>query len=110
PAGVEALLRRASRGCALARAPVEGVPSAALKAAARRAARVVFLSFEARRFPGQAATLRLLAKSAPRRTVAVLVRSSRDLDLCPRAMTVVDARGYRAVSLQAALSAVLEDA
>jgi hypothetical protein len=68
----------------------------------------VFLCFEARRFPGQAAALKLLAREAPAKTAAVLIRSSRDLDLCPRAMTVVDAAGYRLVSLEAALGRVLE--
>lgn len=110
PAGLDAVIRRAARGCAFARAPVATTALGGLADAARRAERVVFLCFEARRFPGQAAALKLLAKTAPKKTAAVLIRSSRDLDLCPRAMTVADARGYRAVSLEAALSAVLEDA
>lgn len=108
PAGPEALARRVARGCAVARAPVERTGLASFKSAVARAERVVFLSFEARRFPGQAAALAHLAKAAPRKTAAVLIRSSRDIDLCPREMTVADARGYRAVSLEAALSAVLE--
>jgi len=108
PAGPEALIRRLARGAKFARAPVESVELGALCAAVARAARVVFLCFEARRFPGQAAALKLLARTAAAKTVAVLIRSSRDLDLCPRAMTVVDAAGYRLVSLEAALGRVLE--
>jgi hypothetical protein len=72
----------------------------------RKAERVVFLCFEARRFPGQAATLKLLARTAAKKTVAVLIRSSWDLPLCPKAMTVVDAAGYRLVSIEAALSLI----
>ncbi len=66
----------------------------------------MFLCFEARRFAGQAATLKLLAKTAAKKTAAVLIRSSWDLALCPKAMTVVDAAGYRLVSVEAALSLI----
>jgi beta-N-acetylhexosaminidase len=108
PAGPEALVRRLARGARIARAPVESADVEKLKAPVARAARVVFLCFEARRFPGQAAALKLLAREAAAKTAAVLIRSSWDLELCPRAMTVVDAAGYRLVSLEAALRRVLE--
>jgi beta-N-acetylhexosaminidase len=109
PGGPEALLRRLAPDAAFARTPVEKTGLGSLPAAVRRAERVVFFCFEARRFPGQAAALKLLARTAAKKTAAVLIRSSRDLDLCPKALTVVDSAGYRAVSLEAALSSVLED-
>jgi beta-N-acetylhexosaminidase len=108
PRGPEALVRRRAPGARLVRVPVESRDLRDLPAAVRRAERVVFLCFEARRFPGQTAALKLLARAAPRRTAAVLIRSSWDLELCPKDMTVVDAAGYRLVSLEAALDLVLE--
>jgi beta-N-acetylhexosaminidase len=107
PGGPEALARRMAPGCAFALAPVAGTDLGRLPELAKRASRIVFLCFEARRFPGQAAALRLLAKTAAAKTAAVLVRSSWDIDLCPKTMTVVDAAGYRLVSLEAALSRVM---
>lgn len=109
PGGPEALVRARARGASFARVPVEGRDLGGLEAAARRAERVVFLCFEARRFPGQAAALRLLARAARIKTAAVLIRSPRDLDLCPAGMTVVDAAGYRNASLEAALDLTLEE-
>ncbi len=106
PGGPEALVRRLCPDAVVARAPVEKTGLGRLAAAVRRAQRVVFPCFEARRFPGQAATLHLLARTAAEKTVAVLIRSSWDLDLCPKAMTVVDAAGYRLVSLESALSLI----
>ena len=106
PGGPEALVRRLCPDAVVARAPVESKSAGALQAAVRKAERVVFLCFEARRFPGQAATLKLLARTAAKKTVAVLIRSSWDLPLCPKAMTVVDAAGYRLVSIEAALSLI----
>ncbi len=107
PLGPEALVRHLMRGCAFARAPVVGEDLGSFPELARRAKRVIFLCFEARRFPGQAAALRLFAKTAAAKTAAVLIRSSWDIDLCPKTMTVVDAAGYRLVSLEAALSRVV---
>jgi beta-N-acetylhexosaminidase len=109
PRGPETLVRTLARGATIVRAPVEAKGLGALEAAVKKADRVVFLCFEARRFPGQAAALKLLAKTAAKKTAAVLIRSSWDLDLCPKDMTVVDAAGYRLVSLEAALALVLED-
>jgi beta-N-acetylhexosaminidase len=106
PGGPEALVRRLCRGADVVRAPVEKTGLGRLEAAARRAERVVFLCFEARRFPGQAAALKLLARTAAKKTAAVLLRSPWDLSLCPKAMTVVDAAGYRLVSIEAALSLI----
>jgi len=99
-------VRRLCPDIKIARAPVETDKAGALSAAVARAERVVFLCFEAKRFPGQAAALKLLAKTAAKKTVAVLIRSSWDLSLCPKAMTVVDAAGYRLVSVEAALAQV----
>lgn len=107
PGGPEALIRRLARGCAVARSPVAGADLGRLPELAAKADRVVNVCFEARRFPGQAAALAMLSKTAARKTASVLVRSSWDLELCPAAMTVVDAAGYRLVSLEAALSRVL---
>ncbi len=107
PGGPEALARRLAPGCSFARAPITSDNLGRLPELARRADRIVFLAFEARRFPGQAAALRLLAKTAAAKTAAVLIRSSWDLALCPGTMTVVDAAGYRLVSLKAALSLVM---
>lgn len=109
PAGPEALVRRRARGCTVARTPVDAAELGRLDGAIAAADRVVFLCFEARRFPGQNAVLKLLARTAAAKTVAVLIRSSRDLDLCPKDMTVVDARGYRMVSLESALDAALKE-
>jgi len=109
PGGPEAMIREMAPRARYARAPVEKTDLSGLAAAVKSAERVVFLCFEARRFPGQAAALKLLAKSAAKKTVTVLIRSSWDLSLCPKDMTVVDAAGYRLVSLEAALSAVLEN-
>lgn len=106
PGGPEALVRRRARGARVALAPVESAETAALAAEIRRAERIVYLCFEARRFPGQAAVLKALAKAAADRTAAVLIRSSWDLALCARSMTVVDSAGYRLVSLEAALDRV----
>ena len=109
PGGPEALIRRRAAPARVVRAPVETTDLGALEKAARAAERVLFLCFEARRFPGQKAALRLLARSAASKTAAVLIRSPRDLDLCPKGMTVLDAGGYRLASLEAALSRALED-
>lgn len=107
PGGPEALARRLAPGCSFTRAPIAAADLGRLPELARRAERIVFLCFEARRFPGQAAALRLLAGTAAAKTAAVLIRSSWDLDLCPKTMTVVDAAGYRLVSLEAALARTL---
>jgi len=107
PGGPEALARRMAPGCAFALAPVAETDLGRLPELVKRAKRVVFLSFEARRFPGQAAALKLLAGTPASKTATVLIRSSWDLALCPRAMTVVDSAGYRLVSLEAALARVL---
>lgn len=107
PSAPEALVRRLARGAAAARTPIETVDLGRLEEAVRRAVKIVFLCFEARRFPGQAAVLKLLSKKAANRTATILIRSSCDLDLCPEDMTVVDARGYRLASLEAALRRVL---
>ena len=106
PGGPQALVRRLCPDAVVARAPIEKTNLGRLEETVRRAGRVVFPCFEARRFPGQAATLKLLARTAAKKTVAVLIRSSWDLDLCPEAMTVVDAAGYRLVSIEAALSLI----
>jgi beta-N-acetylhexosaminidase len=106
--GPEKLVRRLARGARVALAPIETTDLGDVADAVTAADRVVFLCFEARRFPGQAAVLQMLAASAAAKTAAVLIRSSWDLDLCPPRMAVVDAAGYRLASLEAALDLVLE--
>ncbi len=108
PKAPEALVRRLTRGARVARTPILTGELGRLPDLIRNAERVVFLCFEARRFPGQAAALRLLSRLAPAKTVAVAIRSSWDIDLCPKTMTVVDAAGYRLVSIEAALDLILE--
>lgn len=107
PGAPLALVRKLARGAAVTTAPVATTELGSLAARARHADRVVFLCFEARRFPGQAAALKALAKAAPAKTAAVLIRSPWDLELLPKKTTVVDAGGYRLVSLEAALARVL---
>ncbi len=102
--GPEALIRRLSPGCVVVRSPVSSTELGRLPELAAKASRVVNVCFEAKRFPGQAAALKLLSRTAARKTASVLIRSSWDLELCPQTMTVVDAAGYRLVSLEAALS------
>jgi beta-N-acetylhexosaminidase len=106
PGGPEALIRRLCPDAAVARVPIEKTKLVGLSAAVKRAERVVFLCFEARRFPGQAAALKALSRGAAKKTAAVLIRSSWDLALCPKTMTVVDCAGYRNVSVEAALSLI----
>ena len=108
PAGPEALIRRAARASHIARAPIETTGLHDLESAISRARRVIFFCFEARRFPGQAAALKALSRGAARKTAAVLIRSSYDLALCPKDMTVIDTAGYRLASLEAALGRILE--
>jgi len=109
PAAPEALVRRLAKGAAVARTPITTTDLGRLAETVGSTKNVVLLCFEARRFPGQAAVLRLLSRKAAGRTATVLIRSSGDLDLCPKDMTVVDARGYRLVSLEACLRRVLEE-
>jgi beta-N-acetylhexosaminidase len=109
PGGPEAMIREMAPRADVALTPIEETGLGSLAAAVKRAERVVFLCFEARRFAGQAATLKLLAKTAAAKTVTLLIRSSWDAALCPKKMTVVDTAGYRIVSLEAGLSAVLEN-
>lgn len=107
PGGPRALVERLARGARVVTAPVASTGIGNLAARAEAAERVVFLCFEARRFPGQAAALKTLAEAAADKTVAVLIRSSWDISLLPKKTTVVDAGGYRLVSLEAALARVL---
>jgi beta-N-acetylhexosaminidase len=108
PRGPEAFLRRALRGRArLMRAPVESRDVSGLRRAVGEADRVLFFCFEALRFAGQKAVLGLLNRAAPRRSVACLIRSSFDIGLLDRRVTVVDAYGYRLCQLQAGLELIL---
>ena len=108
PAAPEELIRRLTKGCTVTRTPIETTDLGRLTETVDSTKNIVCLCFEARRFPGQAAVLKLLSRKAAGRTTAVLIRSSWDSDLCPEDMTVVDARGYRLVSLEACLRRVLE--
>jgi beta-N-acetylhexosaminidase len=107
PGGPEALVKRLCPDAKILRVPVETAKLSGFADAVKKAERVVFLCFEAKRFPGQAAALKALARPmSAKKTVAVLIRSSWDLALCPKAMTVVDSAGYRDVSVEAALSLI----
>ncbi|MEK7388257.1 MAG: beta-N-acetylhexosaminidase [Elusimicrobiota bacterium] len=108
PGGPEALVRRLAPGARIVRTPIEMTGSSRLPEQISKADRILCLCFEARRFGGQAAVLKLLSKLAPAKTVAVLIRSSWDEDLCPKDMTLVDSAGYRHASIEAALSLILE--
>lgn len=108
PSAPEALVRRLAKGAAVARTPIETTDLGRLAETVGSTKNIVFLCFEARRFPGQAAVLKLLSKKAADRTATVLIRSSWDIDLCPADMTVVDAHGYRLVQLEACIRRILE--
>ncbi len=112
--GPENPARFVRRACArwgrarLLKTPVETLDVSALRRAVAQAPRLLFFCFEARRFPGQAATLDLLKRLAPERTAVCLIRSSFDRSKLDARMTALDARGYRLCQLGAALEAVLE--
>jgi beta-N-acetylhexosaminidase len=91
----------------IVRAPIETDKINGLAREAAGAERVLFFCFEARRFPGQRAALKQLAKSAAGKTALCLIRGEWDLDLAPRSMTALDAGGYRLTQLDAALDSLL---
>ena len=110
PANPEKQLKRrlAAWGPAkIVRAPVESLKTGRLAEEARKAERVLFFCFEARRFPGQKEALKVLSKTAARKTAACLIRSAWDMDWAPPEMTILDAGGYRLAQLEAALDAAL---
>ncbi len=110
PRAPEALVRRRLMDFGRSRlvlAPVESKNLGRLEEAVREATRILFLCFEARRFPGQAAALRVLKARAPERTCVCLIRNPWDLELLDPRMTAVDSKGYRAAQLDAALDLVL---
>lgn len=80
--------------------------SPSLAAVARKADIVLFFCFEARRFPGQKATLEALRKAAGDRLVAALLRSPEDLDLLGPESTALTAYGYRDCQVDALLGAL----
>jgi hypothetical protein len=88
-------------------APVEKPDARRLRPALRRARRVVFFCFEAMRFPGQRAALDLVNREAADRAVACLLRSSFDLGLLDKRVSVIDAHGYRLCQLQATCELLL---
>lgn len=108
PRAPEALVRRwlAPRRGTLVRAPVLEGSLAGVKAALKGSRPVVFFCFEARRFPGQAAALRLLNARAAGRTAACLIRSPWDAQLAEARMTLVDTAGYRLCQLERALALI----
>ncbi len=109
--GPESLVLRAfqSRGpVRLMRTPVESTDIERLRDAIRQAERIVFFCFEAMRFAGQRAALQLLNREAPRRSAACLLRSSFDLRLLDKRVTVLDARGYRLCQLEAVIQLMLD--
>lgn len=76
---------------------------AGLAAAAKRADIVLLFCFEARRFPGQRASLEVLRKAAGDKLVALLLRSPEDVDLLGPESTAATAYGYRNCQLDALL-------
>lgn len=91
----------------LKRAPVQSTDLGGLKELIEKSEQIVFFCFEARRFPGQNATLELLKKTAPGRTVVCLIRSPWDREKLSKDMTALDAKSYRLFSLRAAWKFIL---
>lgn len=109
PGGPERFVAQAARkrwgeGLKLLRTPVVSERLPDLEAALRATRPVVFFCFEALRFPGQAAVLRLLNRRAAARSVVCLMRSSWDLAKVDGRATVLDLRGYRNCQLERALA------
>lgn len=109
PAAAAAAARLAARGASFASSPILGAPSPRLNRLIQNAEAIVFLCFEARRFNGQAATLRLLSKTAAAKTVVALLRGTQDISLCAPEMTVVDAAGFRRANILALWTFIWED-
>jgi len=112
PRGPEARLRLALRSCPGARwrrTPITASDIQGLRSAIGAARRVVCFCFEAMRFPGQKAVLKLINQTAAPRSVVCLIRSSFDLGLLDRRVTVVDAYGYRDCQLEAALHLIFKE-
>ena len=110
PLGPERFVRRRLAAWGpheLLRAPVSGEKLGGLERALRSADRVLFFCFEAMRFPGQRAALRLVARRAPQKSVTCLIRNPWDAGLLPARAGVLDAGGYRLPQLSAALNEVL---
>ena len=89
------------------RAPVQSPVVGALAREIQKSKRILFFCFEAMRFPGQRATLDILKREAPGRTVVCLIRNSWDKGLLAKAMTAVDTKGYRLSQLRAGLNLIL---
>ncbi len=107
PQGPLALVKDGLKGARFVMAPVASErPPAGLEKAAQEADMVLFFCYEARRFPGQRATLEVLRRVAPAKTVALLLRSPRDLDLLDPETTALTAQGYRDCQLEALLQAL----
>ena len=111
PHGPKDFLRRLlPRWARLMHTPMENGPDARfrqrLNDAIDQAELIVFFCFEALRFAGQRAVLRMVNHAAPRRSVACLIRNSFDISLLSRRVTTVDAYGYRLCQLQAALELI----
>ncbi|MBI5623497.1 MAG: beta-N-acetylhexosaminidase [Elusimicrobia bacterium] len=94
-------------GSRVAAAPVVTTEVRRLEHAVSGAGSVVFLCFEAMRFAGQKAVLKLLNRKAADKTCACLIRNPWDRGLLSPKMTVVDPKGYRSSQLRAALRRVL---
>lgn len=101
---VKAALLRWPAKISWAASPVtsERVPTS-LTNAAKRADIVLFFCFEARRFPGQKATLETLRRVAGNKQICLLMRSPSDLDLLAAETTAITAHGYRNCQLDVML-------
>lgn len=105
PEGPRRWLERRVAG-RVALSPVESKDASKLARALAAAERVVFLCFEAKRFPGQRAALELINRRAAGKTVAALIRGRWDLELLSPRITALDANGYRRPQLAAILDRI----
>ncbi|MBI5210306.1 MAG: beta-N-acetylhexosaminidase [Elusimicrobia bacterium] len=100
-------LCRGLPGARVCRAPVATRGTGVVAERIKGARRIVFLCFEAMRFAGQRATLRLLNRGAAGRTCACLIRNPWDRELLSPRMTALDSGGYRASQLSALFKRLL---
>jgi beta-N-acetylhexosaminidase len=91
----------------LLRTPLESERLGNLPQEIGRSTRIVFLCFEAMRFPGQEAILKLLKRLAPNKTAVCLIKNPYDRKLLSPGMTALDAGGWRLCQLKAALKRIL---
>lgn len=89
-------------------APVASCELKNLELEIRKANKILFFCFEARRFPGQKAVLDLINRLGARKTVTVLMRGSSDEPLIAHGAAVIDPAGDRLCQIHAALKEILQ--